>query len=689
VRLNTNGSIDNTYVLDPVVTSIINAIDIAPMNRPVFLANTAAGPRLVRLLETGAIDPTFTPSLGAASFVSTMAVQADGKIIVSGPFTSMNGVPRNRIARLNADGSIDTTFNPGTGLDSGGGARTALQSDGKILATTGGATYNGGAADLVRINPDGTRDESLVVTSAPSGSISAVAVQPDGKILIGGSFTSINGVTRTGVARLNPNGDVDPTFEAVLGYSSTPSATRFVVEPTGKVMIAGFFTSVNGVNRNKVARLEANGALDVTFESSATVTIGIVAALVRQPDGKYLIAEDTRTLQRLDGNGARDTGFTPPSLGWGGSVGFIQSVLLQPDGTMLIGGQFDLVGGILRRNLTRLRANGAHDPSFMPNGTNDQVLTLVPYPGGKVMVGGFFTSIDNVSRMGIARINIPAVRTTTPFDFDGDGRADITVFRPSTNRWYEALSTGPTIEETFGIAGDILAPADFDGDGKTDEAIFRPSNGHWWYKSSIDGSQVLNPYGGPGDIPRPSDFDGDGKADLVLFRPSNNTWYRYSSLDNQEVLPKVFGQAGDQPLVGDFDGDGRSDLAIFRPSNGDWWYSASSAGGAFRNVHWGQNGDIPVPADYDGDAKTDYAVYRPSDGGWYIYNSSNGSFTTTAFGTAGDRPVAADYDGDGRADLAVFRPSTGVWYLLRSTAGFAGYQFGISTDIAIPGSLIP
>ena len=685
MRLEANGAVDSTYVLDPVVTAIKNSLRVDPMNRVVFLAQTANGPRLVRLLENGAIDPTFTVVFGMTSYVFRTAVQGDGKVIVSGPFASMNGTFRSGLARLNPDGTTDTTFNPGTGFSGGGGAtHLVIQPDGKILAAGEFTAYNGTPGNIVRINPDGSRDDTFTVVTTPANMVGSVALQPDGKIVIGGSFNSVNGVTRSGVARLEANGAVDPTFETVVG---SPSVSRILVEPSGKIMIGGTFTTVNGVSRSNLARLESNGALDETFTAPG---VSFVEKIVRQPDGKYLIIEGTISeLRRRNIDGSLDSGFEAPTRSNTGSSTILRDVLLQPDGTMLIAGRFDNVGGIPRFHVTRLKANGAHDPSFMPAGTNGSVMSLASYSSGKVLITGPFTSVSGVPRVGIARINVTPIRVTTPFDFDGDGRADISVFRSSTNRWYEALSSGPTIEETFGLSADILAPADFDGDGKTDEAIFRPNNGHWWYKSSIDGTQVLNPFGGPGDIPRPSDFDGDGKADLVLFRPSNNTWFRYSSLTNQEALPKVFGQAGDQPLVGDFDGDSRSDLTIFRPSSGDWWYAASSANGAFRTVHWGQNGDIPVPADYDGDGKTDYAVYRPSEGGWYVYNSSNLSFTTMAFGTSGDRPVAADYDGDGKADIAVFRPSTGIWYLLRSTSGFAGYQFGISTDTAIPGSMIP
>ncbi|HVE57167.1 MAG TPA: FG-GAP-like repeat-containing protein [Pyrinomonadaceae bacterium] len=274
----------------------------------------------------------------------------------------------------------------------------------------------------------------------------------------------------------------------------------------------------------------------------------------------------------------------------------------------------------------------------------------------------------------------------TLFDYDGDGRADVSVFRASENKWYILQSSILTVREKFfAIADDIPVPADYDGDGKTDLAVFRPASGDWWYLSSINNAQISVNFGQAGDIPRPSDFDGDGKTDYVLYRPSNSVWYRYGSTGVTSVI--AFGIAEDKPLVGDFDGDGKSDPAVFRPSTGNWWY-ASSVNGQFISVHWGASGDIPVPGDYDADGKTDFVVFRPSDGGWYILYTT-GSYTIATFGTVGDKPVAADYDGDGRADIAVFRPSTGTWYLLQTTSGFGAVNFGVSSDVPTENAFVP
>ena len=283
----------------------------------------------------------------------------------------------------------------------------------------------------------------------------------------------------------------------------------------------------------------------------------------------------------------------------------------------------------------------------------------------------------------------PTAPQRTRFDFDGDGRSDLSVFRPSTATWYINRSTGGFAGVTFGAANDLITPGDFDGDGKTDIAVFRPSNGTWYYIKSSNNTFNGVQFGQSGDLPRPADFDGDDKADIAVFRPSNGFWYRLNSSNGAFVFD-AFGQNGDVPVAGDYDGDGKANLAVFRPSNG-FWYIAKAVGVPaqdFDVVRFGLGTDIPTALDFDGDDKIDVAVFRPSDGIWYRLNSTNGAFVTTRFGQNGDVPVAADYDGDGKADVAVFR--SGIWYYQKSSnSEITGVNFGTATDKPIPGAFIP
>ncbi len=266
------------------------------------------------------------------------------------------------------------------------------------------------------------------------------------------------------------------------------------------------------------------------------------------------------------------------------------------------------------------------------------------------------------------------------FDFDGDGRADVSVFRNSGGIWHLLRSTAGYTGAAFGLATDRLAPADYDGDGRTDLAVYR--DGTWYLQRSSTGFKGVS-FGTTGDYPRPGDYDGDGLADISVFRPSNGGWYRLNSGDGTPSSV-AFGQAGDAPLIGDFDGDGKADQAVFRPSNSSWYMLRSQLG--FTGVQFGIAGDVPVPADYDGDGKTDIAVWRPSTASWYILRSNLG-FTGAQFGINVDVPVPADYDGDGRADIAVYR--SGAWYIQGSTAGFSSYAFGINNDRTVPGAYLP
>jgi uncharacterized delta-60 repeat protein len=682
IRLEANGAVDNTYVMDPSVTSILNSWSSDSIGRVIFIAQTPSGNRMVRLLENGGIDPAFNPFISVPSSVSRVAVQSDGKVVVSGPFSYMNGVARNTLARLSADGTLDATFDPGTGFSNTPPAQIILQADGKILAAGQFTSYNGTAVPgIVRLNTNGSIDSSFSVSLDLAGRVESVAVQPDGKILIGGSFSTVNGVARKGVARVDSAGLLDPSFEVVFG--NDPTIYQILVEPSGKIIVGGAFSGVHGVPRTNFVRVESNGALDPTFNAGSA---GILRSISRQPDGKYVVTEAfASSLLRRNSDGSVDATFTPPAFNLQSSFATIDAVLLLADGSMLVGGEFDNVGSTVRRNLTRLGPNGALYQPFMPNGVSGRVSSLALYPGGKVMVGGSFSSVDNVTRYGVARLNASAIQRSTPFDFDGDGRADVGIVRPTSGDWYILPSTGGTMIQNFGLNGDISAPADYDGDGKTDLGMFRPSTGTFWYKSSISGAFTPVQWGAAGDVPRPSDFDADGKADFVVYRPATGSWYRLSATGVQSNVN--FGIPTDLPVIGDFDGDRKADPAIFRPSTGTWWYRASTNGTQVP-VQWRMAGDIPAPGDYDGDGRTDLAIYRPSTGSWYILGSQVGFFGA-GFGLPGDRPVPADYDGDGKADIAGFRPSTGGWYILQSTSGFVVYQWGLGTDVAIPNSFVP
>ncbi len=271
-------------------------------------------------------------------------------------------------------------------------------------------------------------------------------------------------------------------------------------------------------------------------------------------------------------------------------------------------------------------------------------------------------------------------------DFDGDGRTDVSVFRPSDGGWYfNRSSNGSFGGQFFGLNGDKIAPGDYDGDGKTDFAVFRPSDNTWYILNSSNGAIVSMNFGLSADVPVAADYDGDGRTDIAVFRPSDSTWYLQQSTAGFRAM--AWGTTGDRATPGDYDGDGKADLAVFRASVGGWFILQSSTG-TMRSESFGLNGDRPVAGDYDGDGKTDLAVFRPSDTTWYLKQSTAG-FGGQAFGNATDIPAPGDYDGDGKADIAVFRPSEGGWYLQQSAAGFRGVIFGTNGDVPVPSGYIP
>jgi len=300
--------------------------------------------------------------------------------------------------------------------------------------------------------------------------------------------------------------------------------------------------------------------------------------------------------------------------------------------------------------------------------------------------GGVTFNIDNnISDAPVAGL---AIAKNKRADFDGDGKSDISVWRPDTGVWYIINSSNSSYSIlNFGLATDVLAPGDYDGDGKTDFAVWRPDTGVWHlYSRSIYRSFT---FGANGDIPVPADYDGDGRTDAAVFRPSTATWYIWNSSDSRGTSYTIvqFGLNGDKPVTGDYDGDGRADIAIYRPSSGEWWLNRSTDG--IVAAAFGVSTDKPVPADFSGDGKTDIAFFRPSTGEWFILRSEDASYFSVPFGQTGDVPAVGDFDGDGKSDVGVFRPDTGVWYVSQSQAGVFITQFGQSADIPVPAAYTP
>jgi uncharacterized delta-60 repeat protein/uncharacterized repeat protein (TIGR01451 family) len=370
-------------------------------------------------IPAGGLDTVFGATAAANSPVYALALQPDGKFFIAGDFTIVNDVTRNRVARLNPNGSLDGRFNAGVGPDLP--VRSiALQDDGKLVI--GGffkRVHGTNRAGVARLNRDGTLDNFFNPGSGANNPVYAVALDAIGQVFIGGAFDTVRGITRPGIALLNTNGTLNTTFNPGTGANGT--VYTIVVQPDGKIVIGGDFSLVNNEPRSRLARLNPDGSVDGTFNPA-----GIDAAvrtIALQPDRKILIGgsftsingTNRNFLARLNPDGSLDTAFFRSDEGANNAV---YALALQADGKILVGGDFTTFHGRNRHRITRLLSNGKLDPAInFGTGANSFVAALAIQPDRRIILGGGFTTFDDQPRGYFARIYGGSLSGSGAFEF--------------------------------------------------------------------------------------------------------------------------------------------------------------------------------------------------------------------------------------------------------------------------------
>jgi uncharacterized delta-60 repeat protein len=327
---------------------------------------------------------------------ATIAVQADGKILIGGPFTSVAGVSRPHLARLHPDGSLDLSFNPAPNDQV---RSITVQPDGRILVT-GLFTEIAGEERLrlARLHEDGSVDDSF--TAQASNRVDALHLLPNGQMLVGGEFTSFNGSPRLRVARLEASGTLDESFN---GAVNSGLVHAIAVLPNQQIVVGGFFTSAGGQPWNRLARFHPDGTHDTSFNPGPD---GTVRALVAQPDGGLLVGgvfneiagQSHRRLARFRPDGSLDVNFNPSPNNT------VFDIVSQRNGGIVISGQFSTVSDQTRNRLARLLPDGTLDPDFKPV-LNEIAFRICEQGDGKIIAGGRFTLIDGQPRLHCARFH--------------------------------------------------------------------------------------------------------------------------------------------------------------------------------------------------------------------------------------------------------------------------------------------
>ncbi|AHB41811.1 hypothetical protein P148_SR1C00001G1032 [candidate division SR1 bacterium RAAC1_SR1_1] len=456
IRLNTDGSIDSTFAYENIFHNLFSVNDItiqsngkiivggvtntmmASFNPFAVLAEGDTS-NIFRLNADGSIDNTFIAGAGFLNGynparVSKTLIQNDGKIIVIGVFSSYNGQSANGIRRLNTDGSLDTSFNVGSGFTDGGLAANIydihLLENGKIIVGGEFSSYSGETINnIIQLNADGTNNTNLkknTVTGFDDG-VFALTIQNDGKIIVGGRFTSYNGQPTNGLVRLNTNGSIDSVFDIGSGFNDGNGSVYVyttTVQNDGKILVGGQFYSYNGQPANGLVRLNTDGTKDSSFDIGDGFDDGNGSAYAYttaiQNDGKILVGGGFTSyngdlvsgLVRLNADGTRDASFDIGSgFNDGNGSAYIYTTTIQNDGKIIVGGQFSSYNGQPANGFIRLNIDGSRDNSFdIGDGFNDgngsaYIYATTIQNDGKILVAGQFSSYNGQPANGLVRLN--------------------------------------------------------------------------------------------------------------------------------------------------------------------------------------------------------------------------------------------------------------------------------------------
>jgi uncharacterized delta-60 repeat protein len=378
-----SGALSAQAVFNPTVNSEVSRVIEQPDGKILICGrftrvNDIPREGFARLNCDGTLDPSFDPRLGPQqdSGVLAIALQPDGKIVIGGWFDQVSGTTRQRLARLNADGSLDSTFTPPSGAINWVSS-IVLQQDGKIVVGGHFWILNGNYINNVaRLNHDGSLDSTFNSGSGANDRLSCVALQPDGRVVIGGAFTEFNGVTRNGIARLNTDGSLDTGFDPGSGAADGPPVASpslgnaivqsAIVQADGRILVGGQFSKMDGVARDGIARLLPNGELDSTFHS----------------------------------------GLAPVLMGLNNVLGYwalVNAMALLPDGKLVVGGKFTVLNEELY-GFARLNTDGSADPTFDSSPGVGAVKCTLRLQNGKILLSGGSLRVNNVSHRGIARV---------------------------------------------------------------------------------------------------------------------------------------------------------------------------------------------------------------------------------------------------------------------------------------------